>query len=241
MYELDKIYNMDCFIGMAEIPDHSVDVILCDPPYNINIRNGTGQSSKDQKLCEWDVDFDVPRFFKECMRLISPNGMVYIFGRYDSIFDYPKPDGILVWDKMDYDIGDLRIWSMSYEFVMFWKFGDCCFDYNKRPLGIISVNKPQNYGSEDMRLGHNDNGNAMLHPTQKPIKLIRTILSYHKRANYVLDMCMGSGTTALACKQLGMHFLGFELSSEYCAIAENRLKQKNLKSFFEALPDANKE
>jgi len=63
------------------------------------------------------------------------------------------------------------------------------------------------------------------HPTEKPLKLIKHFLEIHTNENYVvLDPFLGSGTTAVACKQLNRNFIGFELSPEYCEIANKRLK-----------------
>jgi len=67
------------------------------------------------------------------------------------------------------------------------------------------------------------------HPTQKPISLIRRIIeTSSKEGDLIVDCFMGSGTTALACKQLNRNFIGFELNKEYIYIAEQRLKQKVL-------------
>jgi len=70
------------------------------------------------------------------------------------------------------------------------------------------------------------------HPTQKPIKLIRRLIKVSSnKDDIVIDCFMGSGTTALACKQLSRNFIGFEISKEYCDIANKRLKQENIKKW----------
>lgn len=64
------------------------------------------------------------------------------------------------------------------------------------------------------------------HPSQKPIKLIKKLINeYSKPGDVIYDPFMGSGTTALACKELGRNYIGSEISTEYCAIAESRLAQ----------------
>ena len=66
------------------------------------------------------------------------------------------------------------------------------------------------------------------HPTQKPIKIIQRIINTSSKENdLILDCFMGSGTTAVACKELGRNFIGFEISKEYCEIAEKRLSKVN--------------
>ncbi len=71
------------------------------------------------------------------------------------------------------------------------------------------------------------------HPTQKPLKLFhRLIEKYTKETDIILDPFMGSGTTAVACKQLNRNFIGFELNPDYCKIAEKRLAQETLHDYF---------
>ncbi len=72
------------------------------------------------------------------------------------------------------------------------------------------------------------------HPTQKPLKIIKRIINTSSReGDLVLDPFMGSGTTAIACKELGRKYIGFELEKEYCDIAEERLKEVNNKKLNE--------
>ena len=75
----------------------------------------------------------------------------------------------------------------------------------------------------------NANRNKIKHPTQKPIALFRYLIkTYTKENDIVLDSCIGSGTTAFACKQLKRKFIGFEINKDYVEIANNRLKQEIL-------------
>ena len=102
-------------------------------------------------------------------------------------------------------------------------------DGTRNPISIVSYQVPvtpannKKYSSDiDLRL----------HPTQKPLKLFEYLIkTYSNEGDLVLDNCMGSGTTAVACKQLNRHFIGFEISKEYCNIAKQRLNQGVLKAF----------
>jgi site-specific DNA-methyltransferase (adenine-specific) len=70
------------------------------------------------------------------------------------------------------------------------------------------------------------------HPTQKPLDVIRKLIIHHsKEHDLICDPFMGSGTTAVACKQLNRNFIGFEISQEYVNIANERLKQTNLREW----------
>ena len=70
------------------------------------------------------------------------------------------------------------------------------------------------------------NNESRFHPTQKPIQLLeRILLEFTDEGDVVLDPYLGSGSTAIACKKLGRNFIGIEISSKYCRIAEDRLRQ----------------
>ena len=68
-----------------------------------------------------------------------------------------------------------------------------------------------------------------LHPTQKPVALFKYLIkTYTNKNDLVLDNCIGSGTTAVACKELNRKYIGIEQSKEYCKIAERRIKRTNI-------------
>jgi len=72
----------------------------------------------------------------------------------------------------------------------------------------------------------NANQKDKSHPTQKPVALMEYLIrTYTNKGNLVLDSCLGSGTTAVACKLMGRNYIGIEISPEYCKIAEKRLAQ----------------
>lgn len=73
------------------------------------------------------------------------------------------------------------------------------------------------------------NGRSKIHKTEKPIKLFKYLVEVSsKEGDIVLDACVGSGTTAVACQQTGRKFIGIEISEDYCKIARERLAQKSL-------------
>ena len=111
------------------------------------------------------------------------------------------------------------------------KINDVIWNGRKVKCGHIHNNKtglrfPKNI------ININNSNNKSVHPTQKPIALFEYLIkTYSKEKDIVLDNCIGSGTTAVACKQLGRSFIGFEISQKYVDIANNRLKQENLHNF----------
>jgi len=238
MLELNKIYNMDCLEGMKQIKDNSIPLIITDPPYNINYKSNRSLDKKYRERIqktEWDINFDIKPFFNEMMRILKEDGVLYLFGRSDTYDQYPiKANNVLVWDKLDFGLGDLNWYSTSYEFIYVFRKnkGKANWCAKNRPEGIFRHYKVQNFNSEEGNPNLLINNQFMKHPTQKPIKLIRDIIKNHN-INLILDPFMGSGTTAVASKQLNRNFIGFEISKDYCDIANKRLQQENLFTILE--------
>ena len=207
MIELNKIYNMDCLEGMKQMKDNSVDLVITDPPYGISFQS----NHRKEKHLEIIGDDKLPiEIINECFRVAKK--AVYIFCRWDNIYELPKPRSIIAWVKNNWSMGDLNHeHGRQWEAICFYPQDE--HEFIKRIPDVIKCNRT---GNE-------------LHPTQKPVKLIREIIKANK-GQIILDPFIGSGTTALACKQLNRDFIGFELEKKYFDIAINRLKQSNLLS-----------
>ena len=202
---------MDCLEGMKQMEDNSVDLIVTDPPYGINADKGVGgfgSSSGTAKSYEdnWDNKTPSKEVFNEILRI---GKKIIIFG--GNFFTDKLPVGThwIVWDK----VGNIKFKN---------PFSDCELAWTNSEK--VSTKKyiviQQGFVSEERK---------RMHPTQKPVKLFRNIIKdYSEQGDLILDPFIGSGTTAVACKQLGRNFIGFEISKEYCDIANKRLSQKNL-------------
>lgn len=223
MIEINKIHNMDCLEGLKLIEDNSIDLILTDPPYNLNYRSNHGSDEfkeKIQNAQEWDNDFDIKPYIPEFMRILKDNSYCLIFGCEENIA-LMKELGcyqVLVWDKQHNGMGDLSDWGIGYEFIFYFRKGNPKLR-GHRINGVLNI---KHIGYFDMAV----------HPTQKSLKLIKYIVEKcSDKGNIVFDGFMGSGTTALACKQLERDFIGFELNKDYIESANKRLEQTNLLDF----------
>lgn len=226
MLELNKIYCMDCLDGMKQIPDNSIDLVLTDPPYGIGESMKDHQSrgkygwggkksggkqlaiGKDYGYSEWDKDRPTKDYFDEILR-VSKNQIIF-GGNYFTDYLYPSRCWI-VWDKDngDNDFADCEL--------LWTSFDKAVRKFTWKKMGMLQ---------EDMRKHKKE---VWEHPTQKPTELCRWILEkYSKEGDTVLDPFMGSGTTAVACKQLRRNFIGFELSQKYVDISNKRLQQDTL-------------
>ena len=233
MIELDKIYNEDCMEGMKRIPDGSVDAVICDLPY------GTTNCAWDEVLPFnrlWEqywrmlkpsgavLLFGQEPFASRC-RLSTP------YFRYDWIWRKTMGAGFLNAMKMP-----LRIHEVIMVFYQKLPTYNPQFTQGK-PYKMHHDTFTQNYGAQKKTVtisdgrrypvdvldfqGENNylpkNGiSNTIHPTQKPVDLLRyLVLTYTNEGDTVLDNCMGSGTTAIACIREKRHFIGFELNKEY--------------------------
>ena len=207
---INQVWNADCLEALKFIPDKSIDLVVTDPPYGIGADKGTdgfGSSKNSVKKYQdgWDTQTPTKEVFDEILR-IAKN--VIIFGGNFFTDKLPASRGWQVWDKI----------------------GDIDFDnpYSEAELIYTSFYKPtKKY--KVIQQGFVAKEKTRWHPTQKPVELIGLLLQdFSKEPNIILDPFLGSGTTAVAAKQLGRRFIGIEISEKYCKIAEDRLRQEVL-------------
>lgn len=228
--EINKIFNIDCLDGMKQLPDKCVDLILIDPPYNIQYKSNFGSQEYKDKIqhTEWDKSFDIRGVYQELWRILKNNSDMYIFGRWENYEIMKELEGfkqILIWHKINAGgLGNLTCFIPTYELIFYFKKGSRI--PNKRTSAVIDSIPIQNFSCKESKPTGKDYGQQfMKHPTQKPLDLIKKLLKISSNQNdLVLDSFMGSGTTAVACKQLNRNFIGYEISKEYCDIANKRLK-----------------
>lgn len=211
--ELNKVYCMDALDLLKQIPDKSIDLVLIDPPYGINADKGVGGFGSSPKTAnkykdDWDSKTPDKEVFDEILRV---GKKVMIFG--GNFFTDKLPVGTcwIVWDKQ----GDIAFDNPFSACELIWTNLD-----KKSIKKYICI--------QQGFIKDNDLNNQRFHPTQKPLKLIRNILEDNKDCNLILDCFMGSGTTAVASKQLGRNFIGCDISQEYVNIANKRLSQQVL-------------
>jgi len=198
---LITIYNADCRQVLPFLPKQ--DLLLTDPPYGIgyggkkNSVGGTeGRAKNGWKT--WKTDWDEeapPKWLIDMIQDAAKEAIVW-GGNYYSL---PPSMGWLVWDKgqRDFSLADAELaWTSRDKAVR-------CFDYSR---------------GEAARDGR-------VHPTQKPVALMRWCLSLVEDAKTVLDPFAGSGTTGVACKLEGRKATLIEISEEYCESAAKRLSQ----------------
>jgi len=215
--ELNKIYNMDCLEGMKQLKDNSIDLILTDPPYSTPVVTAFGRK-KVLNVADLSIQEGYFKILKiEFERILKQEGRVFIFcdDKYYPIlfrvfYDWGKTR-LVVWDKKRINMGSP--FRKRHELI----FYVCRESYNIKNKGIPSI------------LEFSPVGQERIHGAQKPLELISFLVeNFTEENNIVLDPFLGSGSTALACKQLNRRFIGFELNKEYFDIANKRLAQEVL-------------
>ena len=237
-----KLKCGDCLELMKNIPNKSIDMILCDLPY------GTTQN-------KWDTVIPLNDLWNQYKRIIKDNGAIVLFSqppfdkilacsnlkmfRYEWIWQKENSTGFLNAKKMPLKIHE--------NILVFYKKLPT---YNPqmrlgfKPYRCKQGRHTTNYG--DYKQGHLTESNGerypidiinfqrevSLHPTQKPVALLEYLIkTYTNESETVLDNCMGSGSTGVACVNTNRNFIGFELDENYFNIAKTRinnaLEEKN--------------
>lgn len=245
-----QLYHGDCLELLKDIPDGSVDMILCDLPY------GTTD-------CEWDLIIPIEPLWKQYRRIIKSNGVIALFGSEPfstklrvAAFDLYKYDWIWVKNtvtgfqhaknmpmKNHEIISVFSLGSMGHESLL----GEHRMEYN--PQGITELNKERSGvlrkhgGIIGKRPSHKDRyiqqsenyPKSVLifesvaireHPTQKPVALLEYLIkTYTNEGETVLDNTMGSGSTGVAAVHTGRRFIGMELDAGYFETAKKRIEE----------------
>lgn len=189
------IFNSDCREILPHLP--KVDLVLTDPPYGVNMKY---LSHKDTELLE-----------KDWMNLCIKLGVLVFTPGYVNIFDYPKPDGVIIrFDKTAQSPAKLA-WMNKWEPI---------FVYGK-PKKKLAWDVIQTATQSEKRWEF-----KIDHPCPKSIVLNKTLIEgFTDNNNTILDPFMGSGTTLVAAKQLHRKAIGIEIEEKCCEIAVKRLGQ----------------
>jgi len=207
------LYHGDCLEVMPTLADDSVDLVLTDIPYGVVNRASAGLRNLDKGVADV-LEFDMARMLSEVVRLVS--GSVYIFCGTEQVSEIR---GALVAASMSTRLG---IWHKTNPSPMngqhIWLSGiECCVFAKKR--GSVF--------NEHCRspVWRHATARGKLHPTMKPLSLMVELIEASSDSGMVvLDPFMGSGTTGVACANLGRKFIGIELDEDYFNIAAKRIK-----------------
>jgi site-specific DNA-methyltransferase (adenine-specific) len=246
------LYKGDCLEVMKNIPDGSVDAIICDPPYGTT-------------ACKWDSVIPFEPMWEQLNRIIKPNGAIVLFGsepfssalrmsniknyKYDWIWEKNVPTGTMLAKRQP---------MRKYESISVFYDKQCY--YNRQMIKRSELEFKKTYRKNNSTKGVSDHyesnkirqseerqwykppvnilrystdkkRNGKGHPTQKPILLMEYLIKTYTNENEtVLDFTMGSGSTGVACVNTKRQFIGIEQDDKYFEIAEQRIKDQQRKN-----------
>lgn len=238
-----ELIHGDCLVAMKDIPDKSIDMVLCDLPYGTT-------------ACEWDTIIPFEPLWEQYERIIKDNGAIVLFGKQPftsrlilsnlEMYRYE-----LIWEKSrvgnNMQLGKQPA-SIHENIVVFYKqyptFNEIKFQVDekyidkRKSIRNSTYSKSEHYQGEMIRkkddgwrhsqsiLPFNSVWQRGMHPTQKPVALLEYLIkTYSNEGDTILDNCSGSGSTGVACVNTKRNFIGIELNDEYFAIAEKRIKE----------------
>lgn len=242
-----KLLLGDCLEKMKDIPDGSVDLILCDLPYGTT-------------ACKWDVVIPFHLLWDAYWRIAKPDAVVVLFGS-EPFSSFLRTNGLL-WFRYDWVWDKIKAGNIAQSGYQPLKVHETISVFSRkkpryfpqkimapklqtRHLGKLSENRKdrevsggmgkqikysQNY-EPDKKLPtsiqkfskDNFKGNVF-HPTQKPVALLEYLIrTYTNEGDLVLDNCMGSGSTGVAAVRTGRRFIGIEKDEGYFEIAKQRI------------------
>ena len=240
-----EIKQGDCLELMKDIPDKSIDMILCDLPY------GTTRN-------KWDSIIPLDKLWKQYERVIKDNGCIALFAqtpfdkvlgasnlkllKYEWIWEKPMATG-----RLNCNFAPMK----AHENILIFSKSAACYVKDKskamiyvpqmtegKPYKAISgrassnydtkwskesltINNGTRYPRDVLKFAHDKD---KFHPTQKPVALLEYFIkTYTNENDVVLDNCMGSGSTGVAYQNTNRKFIGFELDEKYFGIAKERL------------------
>ena len=238
-----ELYKGDCLVEMKQIPDGSVDMVMCDPPYGTT-------------ACKWDSIIPLEPMWEQLKRVIKPNGAIVMTASQPftttliasnmKMFKYE-----LIWNKEKGTApGVAKVRPMpAHESIIIFAESKIS-TYNPQWLqGKPYVDKRTSTKLRDQDNGHKHGYKGIFesvsdgrrypisvinilktsvrgqHPTQKPVALMEYLIkTYTNEGETVLDFTMGSGTTGVACQNLNRNFIGIEKDDKYFQIAKDRIQ-----------------
>lgn len=255
MIEPNLLINADCLVAMQDIPDASVDAIICDLPYN-TLHKGNPNTA-------WDVEIPMQPLWDQYRRIIKDNGAIILFGQNkfsarlimaaEDIFRYT-----LVWDKMRVTgfLNANRMPLRQHEDILVFykslptynpqmtegvpshpqgngehKYTNSCYGKYK-PLKTyekvkhVNPTRPgQKFPTSIIRI-RKEHESKVWHPTQKSVELLRYLIrTFTNEGDLVLDNTMGAGSTCVAAVLEHRKYIGIEKNGHFYDIAVKRVKE----------------
>jgi len=244
-----KLIHGDCLREMNFIQPHSIDLILCDLPYGVTCN-------------EWDTTIDLSKLWQHYKRLIKPKGSIILTATqpFTTLLINSNPDWFkysLIWNKKscgNFALAKFRPMMIHEDILVFSEGTNNYYpimEKRGKPRNKRGYSKSENWNIDPIKTEtlnnlyypksiieiSNANNASKVHPTQKPVELMEYLIKmFSSESSRILDNCMGSGSTGIACLNTNRNFIGIEKDQYYFNLAEYRIK--HYKNYHESItPD----
>ena len=228
-FRTDEIYPGDALQLLREVPDSSVDLVVTDPPFAIDFRpqrnnyNRTGSRVVEgyREIAAEDYLAFTKAWMGGAFRVLGATGSLYVFSGWNRLRDV-----LQALDETGFTTMNHLIWK--YQFGVFTKKRYVTSHYHilfavKDPKRYF-FSKAEHYPEDVWVINREYWTGKRKTPTKLPLALVKKILTFSSReGDLVLDPFLGSGTVAIAAKEMGRRYLGFEIVPEYYEFAKERL------------------
>lgn len=247
---LDKTVHGDCLKVMPRLPDGFVDLLIADPPYNLdkNFNGSKFKKTTDGEYFEYTVSW-----LEKAALLLKPTATIYVCCDWQSssaieaaLKKYFIVRNRITWQR-EKGRGALSNWKNGMEDIWFatnskeytfnadavkqrrrviapYKLDGMPKDWEETESGNFRNTYPSNFW-DDISVPYWSMPENTAHPTQKPEKLLaKLILASSNPGDVVFDPFLGSGSSSVTAKKLNRHYLGIEKDAQYCVWAEKRLE-----------------
>ena len=246
---MNKIYNKDCIIGMKQIPDEKIDLVVTDPPFAINFKakkanyNRTASrvlSGYNEITKENYYEFTL-NWMSQCFRILKESGGMYVFSGWNNLADI-----LNAIEEIGFITVNHIIWKYQFGVVTNRKFVTShyhclyiCKNDKKRKFFPYERFGKEEKNSQGRSLHYKDKEDVCeikreywtgdeKTPTKLPAEIIKKILQYSsEEGDLVFDPFLGSGQTAVVSKLLKRNYIGFEIVKEYFDFISKRLKSNS--------------
>lgn len=251
--EVNKIYNCDFKKIMQSIKDESVDMVLTDIPYMLTKKTNldsikqynkkSGSSSwENPNSLEWDNEFDLDKYLKECCRILKKTGVIIVWASWQQL---AKVDKIIknnlknekgearigIWKKTNPDINNMDKMALQPYELFIWNRKGKKATFNNLNGKYFKNNELREHPETHFYEVASPNNKTLKgrHPTSKPESIFEWLIcTYSNKDDIIFDGCIGGGTTAVAAYKNKRQFIGIEKEKQYCEIAKQRLEKYKL-------------
>ena len=224
-----QLMNGDAFELLGGVTDNSVDLVLTDPPYNISQKNNI-KTMKDRNrqgldFGDWDKDFDLTGWIDIVADKVTKNGAMIVFSSWKHLSEISlalAENGFDTKDIIRYVKPNPMPRNRDRRYVV-----DCEYAvWAVRRNGKWTFNRQDpKYQRPEFRFVP-PTGKNRIHPTEKPVKLMQSLVEIHSNPNdIILDPFMGSGSAGVASLNLNRKFIGIEMDKHYFDLAKERIER----------------